>query len=81
MINNVLIQQMPFLAETVQITAQGMIQVVDKKKLQDEAIGKFVYQAVFGKTKQQALACWLIWELGQALGIYPASIHEFYRAG
>ena len=80
MINNVLTQQMPFLAETVQITAQGMIQVDDKKKLQDEVIGKVVYQAVFGEAKEKALACWLIWELGPALGIYPASIHEFYRA-
>jgi fructose/tagatose bisphosphate aldolase len=71
---------MPFLAETVQFNTQGMIQVNDKKKLQNEIIDRLVNQAVFGEASKKALASWLIWELGPALGVYPASIHEFYLA-
>jgi fructose/tagatose bisphosphate aldolase len=69
-----------FLNDCVQIDPQGRVAIQDKKKLQEETIDQLIHQAVFGKADQQAQACWLIWELGQALGIYPASIHEFYLA-
>jgi fructose/tagatose bisphosphate aldolase len=69
-----------FLNDCVQIDPPGRVSIQDKKKLQEAAIDQLIHLAVFGKTDQQAQACWLIWEVGQAMGIYPASIHEFYLA-
>lgn len=43
-------------------------------------IDSVVYTAVFGKGLVRDTARWLLWELGQAVGIYPASIHELYMA-
>jgi fructose/tagatose bisphosphate aldolase len=70
----------PFLKNVVQVDQQNQIIIPDKKKLQEEAIDQLIRMVVFGKADQQALASWLIWEVGQAAGIYPASIHEFYMA-
>jgi len=39
-----------------------------------------VEEAVFGDSEAQAMARWLIWEIAQALGIRPASIHDLYIA-
>src|SRR5664279_4873219 len=39
-----------------------------------------VRDAVFGGTVERERARWLIWELAQAVGARPASIHELYRA-
>src|SRR5438270_7347410 len=36
--------------------------------------------AVFGDADERDSARWLIWELGQAVGVRPASIHELYMA-
>jgi len=69
-----------FLKDCVHIDQQGQVALLDKKKLQEEIIDQLIHSAVFGDADQKAFACWLIWELGQAVGIYPASIHEFYLA-
>lgn len=45
-----------------------------------QRVDKVVYTAVFGRGLTRETARWLLWELGQALGIYPASIHELYMA-
>lgn len=45
-----------------------------------QRVDKVVYTAVFGRGLVRETARWLLWELGQALGIYPASIHELYMA-
>ena len=39
-----------------------------------------IREAVFGEAESKAAARWLIWETAQALGIRPASIHDFYMA-
>jgi len=39
-----------------------------------------VRDAVFGDDATRAEARWLLWELAQAVGVRPASIHEFYMA-
>jgi fructose/tagatose bisphosphate aldolase len=75
-----MINELDFLKDSVQIDPQGRVLIQDKKKLQEAPIDQLIDLAVFGKTDQQALAYWLIWELGQGMGIYPASIHEFYLA-
>jgi fructose/tagatose bisphosphate aldolase len=55
------------------------ITIVDEAKLPEQIDG-VVYTAVFGDGLVRDTARWLIWELGQHLGIYPASIHELYMA-
>ena len=57
----------------------GRVTVVDEGLLQENVDG-LVSRAVFGEGLERDLARWLIWESGQELGIYPASIHELYMA-
>ena len=58
----------------------GQVQVVDEAKLRGPALDELVYNAVFAEGEVQATARYLLWELGQALGIRPASIHDLYMA-
>lgn len=39
-----------------------------------------VHQAVFGTEGERTFARWLVWELGQHVGVRAASIHELYVA-
>ncbi len=41
---------------------------------------RLVQRAVFGADEEREAARWLLWELGQATGVRPASIHELYIA-
>jgi fructose-bisphosphate aldolase class II len=65
---------------SVTLDADGNMSVQDEKKLRGVPIDILANKAAFGEPGQQALARWLMWELGQALGIYPASINELYMA-
>jgi fructose-bisphosphate aldolase class II len=47
---------------------------------QSAALDELVRQAVFGAPEEQQQARWLIWEIGQAAGVRPASIHDLYLA-
>src|SRR6058998_332185 len=47
---------------------------------QSAALDELVRQAVFGAPQEREQARWLIWEIGQAAGVRPASIHELYLA-
>src|SRR5439155_176220 len=47
---------------------------------QSAALDELVRQAVFGAPEEREQARWLIWEIGQQAGVYPASIHELYLA-
>ncbi|MCE7986328.1 MAG: aldolase [Caldilinea sp. CFX5] len=60
--------------------AKGKVEILDAEKLRSSAIDVLVRDAIFGTTPVKAFSRWLIWELGQALGARPASIHEFYIA-
>ena len=55
------------------------VTVTDEELLQ-ERVDDLVYTAVFGEGLTRDTARWLLWELGQELGIYPSSIHELYMA-
>ena len=55
------------------------LKVVDEKALRDN-ISKVIFEAVFGDEETKAAGRWLIFEAAQALGIRPASIHDFYLA-
>ncbi len=52
---------------------------IDEISLPEKMDG-LAYTAVFGEPLARDTARWLIWEVGQAVGVYPASIHELYMA-
>ena len=47
---------------------------------QSAAMDQLVARAVFGSPDERDLARWMIWEIGQAAGVRPASIHHLYMA-
>jgi fructose/tagatose bisphosphate aldolase len=65
------------LKNIVKVT-DGHVEVMDLDKLRSSAIDTLVRNAVFGTESVKQYSRWLIWELGQALGAKPASIHNFY---
>ena len=60
-------------------TAAG-VEISDPNVLVSEAMDRLVWSAVFGSAEEQAAARALIWDLGQAVGVRPASIHDLYLA-
>ena len=63
----------------VQVTPAG-VTVADAAVLASPATDRVVWQAVFGAPGEQEAARWLLWEIGQAVGVMPASIHDLYTA-
>lgn len=63
----------------VEVTDRG-VRVVDQSRLASAATDAVVWQAVFGTPAEQEAARWLLWELGQAAGVGPASINGLYLA-
>ena len=55
------------------------VRVVDETLLKQK-VDNLVYNAVFAGGLVRDTARWLLWELGQELGIYPASTHDLYMA-
>ena len=63
------------------VTVQGgAVTINDASRVAGPYLDVLVRQAVFGDDDQRADARWLIWEIAQALGIYPSSIHDLYIA-
>src|SRR3954466_4589814 len=58
----------------------GRVTVHDEAAIASSAMDKLVYAAVFGETDERDDARWLIWEIGQSVGVQPASIHDLYLA-
>ncbi|HUQ98847.1 MAG TPA: class II fructose-bisphosphate aldolase [Gemmatimonadaceae bacterium] len=58
----------------------GRVTVHDEAAIATQAMDKLVYTAVFGEADEREDARWLIWEIGQAVGVQPASIHDLYLA-
>ncbi len=56
------------------------IEIHDPSALQSEAMDRLVWEAVFGAEAGRTAARSLLWELGQATGVRPASIHDLYLA-
>jgi fructose-bisphosphate aldolase class II len=56
------------------------VTVVDPSALATVQMDVLIREAVFGSDAGRDAARWLIWELGRAVGVYPASIHELYTA-
>jgi hypothetical protein len=58
----------------------GKVTVSNEAPLASEAMDTLVRAAVFGESEEREHARWLIWEIGQAVGVRSASIHELYMA-
>jgi fructose/tagatose bisphosphate aldolase len=65
---------------SVTVAPDGKVSLSDEEKLRGRPVDTLAKKAAFEDTGQQAAARWLLWELGQVLGVYPASIHELYMA-
>ena len=61
--------------------ANGAVQVHDASVLETEQFDTLVQQAVFAASEaERDFVRWVIWEIGQHVGVRPASIHELYVA-
>jgi fructose/tagatose bisphosphate aldolase len=58
----------------------GRVDVHDAKAIASPAMDRLVHAAVFAEGEERDYARWLIWEIGQAVGVQPASIHDLYIA-
>src|SRR5678810_1225608 len=58
----------------------GRVTVADESALASPAMDALVRAAVFGDQDSKDNARWLIWEIGQEVGVIPSSIHELYTA-
>jgi len=58
----------------------GALQVRSEARLATEAMDAVARAAVFGADDQKDEARWLLWELGQQVGVRPASIQDLYMA-
>lgn len=58
----------------------GAVTIVNESAIASEAMDSLVYTAVFGDQDSRDNARWLIWELGQCVGVVPSSIHDLYLA-
>ena len=59
---------------------KGEVTAVVENKLQSEQWNKLVETAVLGSETEKTGARWLIWEVGQKVGVKPASINDLYMA-
>lgn len=60
--------------------SNGTVTVHNAAALAGPAMDALVRDAVFASGDARDQARWLIWELGQAVGVRPASIHDLYLA-
>ncbi|MDB4877716.1 MAG: putative fructose-bisphosphate aldolase [Gemmatimonadetes bacterium] len=58
----------------------GRVSVARDTAIASTAMDRLVRAAVFGDNDEKDHARWLIWELGQAVGVPAASIHDLYMA-
>lgn len=58
----------------------GHVQLHDPAALATPHMDALVRQAVFGTEPEREMARWLVWELGQAVGVRAASVHDLYIA-
>jgi fructose/tagatose bisphosphate aldolase len=64
----------------VAVSAEGAVTVPKPKSLEGDAMDQLVRAAVFGDDATKDVARWLLWEIGQEVGVKPASIHDLYIA-
>jgi fructose/tagatose bisphosphate aldolase len=69
----------PF-AGAVTVNADGKVEVPRPNALAGPATDQLAWNAVFGDEARRDASRWLLWEIGQVVGVRPASIHELYVA-
>jgi fructose-bisphosphate aldolase class II len=62
------------------VVSNGRVTVTDPAALETQAMHALVGAAVFGDPDERDHARWLIWEIGQGVGVRAASIHDLYLA-
>ncbi len=60
--------------------SDGRVHLHDAAALKSAHLDALVRQAVFGDEGERMVARWMLWELGQIVGVRPASIHDLYTA-
>jgi fructose/tagatose bisphosphate aldolase len=60
--------------------SDGQLTVSRAGALAGPGMDELAKTAVFGEPTAREYARWMLWELGQAVGVQPASIHELYMA-
>jgi len=60
--------------------SDGQLAVSRPEALASKAMDTLARAAVFGEPEEREYARWMIWELGQAVGVQPASINDLYMA-
>ncbi len=68
------------LIDKVVVVNGDRVSILNETQLRENIIDQLVYQSVFGDPKARPSARWLIWEIGQELGIRSSSIHSLYTA-
>lgn len=58
----------------------GKLTVKDESALKSDRMDRLVRVVVFGDREEKEYARWLVWEIGQAVGVHPSSIHDLYMA-
>jgi fructose-bisphosphate aldolase class II len=69
----------PF-AGAVTVGSDGAIAVLRPAALAAPATDQLAWSAVFGDAAAREAARWLLWEIGQVVGVRPASIQDLYMA-
>jgi fructose-bisphosphate aldolase class II len=62
------------------LVQDGRVTVARPEALAGPKMDDLAKAAVFGDAATREHARWLLWELGQAVGVRPASIHDLYMA-
>jgi fructose-bisphosphate aldolase, class II len=62
------------------VAAGPGVEIKDLAKVRSPITDQVVRLAVFGTEAEREGARWVLWELGQAAGVRPASIHDLYLA-
>ena len=66
-------------ASTVSLDG-AQLSVTNPAALASPLMDELAQTAVFGNGEAKEYARWMLWEIGQAVGVRPASIHELYMA-
>ncbi len=74
-----MIEQIQIMDGAVTVT-DGTLSIDDESAIASAAMDRLAHAAVFGEQDSRDNARWLIWEIGQSLGVVPASIHDLYIA-
>ena len=65
--------------DAVQVS-DGRLTVTRPEALATPKMDELAKTAVFGEPEAKEYARWMLWEIGQAVGVQPSSIHDLYKA-